>query len=125
MKKNLAFCLLILVCFSPTIFAQIPVNILAQISKAEDELRYDAGLENLMKDAAAQVRTRAALAAGRIGDEDAIPALANLLQKDKDVKARAMAAFALGEIESIKAADAILSGLKNNENADAVRARAI
>lgn len=125
MKKILSVFLFIPVFFTASVLAQIPVNTLVQISKAEDELRYDKTLESLMKNADAQIRARASLAAGRIGDQDAIPALTVLLQNDKEAKTRATAAFALGEIESIKAADAILSVLKNNESADAVRARAI
>src|SRR3954462_5589257 len=41
--------------------------------KAEDARRYDAVLENLMKSSTADVRKRAALAAGRIGKEESIP----------------------------------------------------
>ena len=125
MKKTLFAYIAIIICVSTSVIAQIPVRTLVEISRAEDELRYDKTLADLMKNADARIRTRAALAAGRIGDEDAIPALVNLLQNDKDEKARAMAAFALGEIESIKAADAILSVLKNNEMADSIRARAV
>ena len=96
-----------------------------QISRAEDELRYDAVLENLLKNADAHIRTRAALAAGRIGDEKAITALTNLLENDKDETVQTMAAFAIGEIESIKGADAILKVLKNTQTSSETRARAV
>ena len=124
MKKILLAYLVIVIGFSASICAQIPVNTLVKISKAEDELRYDASLEDLMKNANPRVRIRAALAAGRIGDERAIPALTILLEKESLAEVRVMAAFALGEIESIKAADAILNVLKNTKNPDSIRARA-
>jgi cyclophilin family peptidyl-prolyl cis-trans isomerase/HEAT repeat protein len=122
MKKTIISFFVIIVCFSASIFAQIPINTLVQISKAEDELRYDKTLEDLMKSPDAKIRARAALAAGRIGNEAAIPALINLLENDKNTDIRAISAFALGEIESSKASDAILRGLKNTQNADPVRA---
>ena len=122
--KKILFPFFTLICFSAVTFAQIPVKTLVQIVKAEDELRYDKTLEDLMKNADAKIRTRAALASGRIGNEAAIPVLINLLEKDANTEVRAMAAFALGEIESTKAADAILLILKDTRNADSVRARA-
>jgi HEAT repeat protein len=125
MKKILTTCYVVLVCFCFQLFAQIPTNVLVQISKAEDELRFDKTLENLMTDRSAKIRARAALASGRIGRETAIPTLAKLLESDSDVSVRAMAVFALGEIESIKSADAILKVLQDTKNADAVRARAV
>ena len=123
--KKILFAFFTLICFSGVTFAQIPVNTLVQIVKAEDELRFDKMLGDLMKSANAQIRTRAALAAGRIGNEAAIPALINLLEKDKDTNVQKMAAFALGEIESIKAADAILKVLEDSKLNDSVRARAV
>jgi cyclophilin family peptidyl-prolyl cis-trans isomerase/HEAT repeat protein len=83
---------------------------LLRIVRAEDERRWDADdLGALVSDASAAVRSRAALAAGRIGDARAVPALVSLLQTDKDMSVRAMAAFALGEIESVQGADALLA----------------
>ena len=125
MKKHIIAFFLIAVCFSLQGFAQIQTNVLVQIVKAEDERRYDGVLENLLKSPNPKIRTRAALAAGRIGKEAAIPALTPLLETDASPEARAMAAFALGEIESIKAADAILNILKNPKAPDAIRARAV
>jgi HEAT repeat protein len=95
-----------------------------QIVRAEDERRFDRTLEDLMKSKDERIRTRAALAAGRIGDEKAISALANLLENDSE-NVRSMAAFALGEIESVKAAAAILQILQNPNAAPQVRARAV
>lgn len=124
MKKTLYAVFLLSVCFSFQIFAQIPIKTLVEIVRAEDELRYDKTLEDLMKSGDAAVRKRAALAAGRVGNEAAVPALTDLLLNDKSAEVRSTAAFALGEIESIKAADAILQVLKNQKNPDEIRARA-
>lgn len=121
--KKILFAYLFIVCFSAFVSAQIPVKTLVQISRAEDELRYDAVLENLLKNKDAKIRERAALAAGRIGDEAAIPALVDLLENDADRKVREMAAFALGETESVKAADAILKIL-DGKDSPSLRARA-
>ena len=79
----------------------VPAVGLVQIIRAEDERRWDDSLKNLLSDTDAQVRRRAALAAGRIGDELAVPALIEQLQKDKDREVREMAAFG-GRIESQK-----------------------
>ncbi len=124
MKKIITICFAVLVCFSVQSFAQVPVNILVQISKVEDELRYDKTLEDLMKNPNEKIRLRAALAAGRIGDDKAILMLVNVLENDSDA-VRATAAFAVGEIESIKGADAILKILKNERIAPEIRARAV
>ncbi len=123
MKKILIICFALYL--SIQIFAQIPTNVLVQIVKAEDELRFDKTLEDLLKSTDANIRKRAALCAGRIGDERANVALTNLLEKDASTEVRAIAAFALGEIESIKSADAILKVLQDTKNADEIRARAI
>lgn len=124
MKKIIIAFFLISLNFSLNVFGQIQTNLLVQIVKAEDERRYDKTLEDLMRSRNAKIRTRAALAAGRIGNDAAIPALINLLEKDTDAQVRTMAAFALGEIESINAADAILKILSDTKNPDSVRARA-
>ncbi|MGI8469726.1 MAG: peptidylprolyl isomerase [Pyrinomonadaceae bacterium] len=100
------------------------MNTLVQIVKAEDERRWDSTLENLLKNPETKIRARAALAAGRIGDENSIPALVNLL-KDNSIEVQTTAMFALGEIESPKASNAILEILKAAGNADSLRARAI
>ncbi len=86
----------------------MPMATGVEILKAEDARRYDSVLENLMKSPNGAVRERAALAAGRIGDDKALPALAELLDKDPSETVRAMAAFAIGEVESIKGAPALL-----------------
>jgi cyclophilin family peptidyl-prolyl cis-trans isomerase/HEAT repeat protein len=95
------------------------------IVKAEDERRWDADLRDLFSSPNALVRKRAALAAGRIGDETSIDALANLLEKDADPSVRAVAAFALGEVESEAGANALLAQLKNKNDLVELRARSI
>ncbi len=125
MKKVPIILIAILFCLSIQIYAQIPTNVLVQIVKAEDELRFDKTLEDLMKSTDAKIRKRAVLAAGRIGDDRAIASLTNLLEKDADTGVREMAAFSLGEIESLKSVDAILKVLQDTKNADEIRARAI
>ncbi len=125
MRKITIICFVIHVCFFAQSFAQIPRNVAVQIIRAEDERRYDKTLEDLMKIGGEKLRIRAALAAGRIGDERAVPALINLLGPGSSGELREMAAFALGEIESIKAADAILSYLENEKIAPEVRARLV
>ncbi len=45
-------------------------------------MRFDKTLTDLMQSKDAKIRARAALAAGRIGDERALPALVNLLEDD-------------------------------------------
>lgn len=114
---------LVCVALSSASFAQ--QQTLLQIVKAEDERRWDDDLRDLLGNKNAMVRKRAALAAGRIGNEDAIAALTNLLEKDADPDVRAMAAFALGEVESETAANALLAVLKNQSGAAELRARAI
>ncbi|MBK8810637.1 MAG: peptidylprolyl isomerase [Acidobacteria bacterium] len=107
------------------LFAQIPVPTLVQISKAEDELRFDQTLETLLQNRNPKIRERAALAAGRIGNDTAVPMLAGLINSDESDAVRVMAMFAIGEVESIKGADVVLSVLSNTRADGAIRARAI
>ena len=103
----------------------VPSELLLRIVRAEDERRWeDADLGALLADKRASVRRRAALAAGRIGDESAVARLASLMRTDKDAGVRAMAAFALGEIESVAGADMLLTTARVGKSA-AERARAI
>lgn len=125
MKKNISIVFALFFCFSLQAFAQIPVKTLVNISKAEDELRFDRVLEDLLKDKNPFVRIRAAVAAGRIGNDAAITALADLLESDKNEKVRAAAASAIGEIESAKGAEAILNVLKKPNLADEIVARSV
>ena len=128
--KKLFSCLALLFVslLPPSAFAQnsaIPQTVMLRIVRAEDELRFDRDLQDLLKSPDAQIRIRAALAAGRIGSEKAIPQLSELLDKDGDQDVRRMAAFALGETESATAANAILKALAKKDQTDAVRSRAL
>jgi cyclophilin family peptidyl-prolyl cis-trans isomerase/HEAT repeat protein len=86
------------------------------ILTAEDERRYDKTIADLLTNPNPVIRARAALAAGRIGDEGAVAPLLNLLEKDPDIEVREMAAFALGEIESISAADGIIARIREKKD---------
>jgi cyclophilin family peptidyl-prolyl cis-trans isomerase/HEAT repeat protein len=125
MKQFFLICSAIFVLFSHNAFAQIPTATLVQIVRSEDERRFDQTLENLLANPNEKIRTRAALAAGRIGDERAVPTLVKILQNDSVTEVRAMAAFALGEIESIRAAEALLNVLQNTRISSDIRARAV
>jgi cyclophilin family peptidyl-prolyl cis-trans isomerase/HEAT repeat protein len=125
MYKALIILFAVFAILSPAVPAQVPIATQIRILKAEDERRYDKGLKDLLKNPNARIRTRAALAAGRIGDEKAIPALASMLEADASVDARAMAAFALGETESMLASDAVLKALNDKSTPDAVLARVV
>lgn len=109
---------------NPTLFTSVPRNLLIRIIRAEDERRWDKDLRDLFSARSEVVRLRAALAAGRIGDEASVSDLIILLRQDSEMDVRAMAAFALGEIESPLAADALLAILKDSDQTT-VRARAI
>ncbi|HYK19302.1 MAG TPA: peptidylprolyl isomerase, partial [Pyrinomonadaceae bacterium] len=114
------------VCFAQKRSSQtISPATLLLITKAEDERRWDDDLRKLFTSPNAAIRQRAALAAGRIGNEDSVAALANLLEQDKDASVRSMAAFAIGEVESETGANALLAVLKNTNEDEAVRARAM
>lgn len=110
---------------NPTSGDPVPKILLLRIIRAEDERRWDDDLRSLFSARNSHVRARAALAAGRIGNEDAVGDLIRLFQHDDESEVRAMAAFALGEIESALAADALLSVFLNNRGDEVVRARAV
>jgi cyclophilin family peptidyl-prolyl cis-trans isomerase/HEAT repeat protein len=103
--------------------SELPANTQLNIMRHEDERRWDDQLNALLADTNPKVRKRAALAAGRIGDERAVPGLAEMLLTDRDMDVRQMAAFALGEVESAGGAFALVTVL--NYPARAGRARAI
>ena len=58
-----------------------PTGTLLQMTRAEDERRWNDHLRALLSEKNARVRKQAALAAGRIGDERALPDLVDLLKK--------------------------------------------
>jgi cyclophilin family peptidyl-prolyl cis-trans isomerase/HEAT repeat protein len=93
--------------------------------QAEDERRWSNDLMQLLANQSPVVRKRAALAAGRIGDEGAVRSLTYVLERDTDTSVRAMAAFALGEIEAESGANPLITVLKNTNAPVEIRARAI
>ena len=101
----------------------IPTTTLLTIIRHEDERRWDDQVKQLLTDSDPRIRGRAALAAGRIGDDKAVPALTETVLQDRDNGVREMAAFALGEIEAPGGAYALVTVLKDPEKPE--RARAI
>jgi cyclophilin family peptidyl-prolyl cis-trans isomerase/HEAT repeat protein len=99
--------------------------IVVTIMQAEDERRWSNDLMQLLANQSPVVRKRAALAAGRIGDEGAVRSLTYVLERDTDTSVRAMAAFALGEIEAESGANPLIAVLKNTNAPVEIRARAI
>jgi cyclophilin family peptidyl-prolyl cis-trans isomerase/HEAT repeat protein len=105
--------------------ARVPAETLLQIVQAEDERRWvDSDLARLLIDSNAAVRARAALAAGRIGDEGAVEPLAALLRSERDETVRAVAAFALGEVESEAGAATLTETLRLSKSPE-LRARCV
>ncbi|HWS86391.1 MAG TPA: peptidylprolyl isomerase [Pyrinomonadaceae bacterium] len=105
--------------------ARVPQETLLQIVQAEDERRWeDSDLGKLLSDPNAAVRARAALAAGRIGDEGAVAPLSMLLKADRDETVRAAAAFALGEVEAEAGVAALTEALRLSKS-PGLRARCV
>ncbi len=109
---------------TPKATQRIPDTVMLRIVRAEDERRWDRDLGVLLSDKAPAVRKRAALAAGRIGNQRAVEMLIPLVEKDPNGEVRAMAAFALGEIESGAAIKALSLLIDLDTPAD-IRARAV
>ena len=103
--------------------AQVPQETAIKILYAEDSRSFTKDLAAFLGSSKADIRARAALAAGRIGRKEAIEPLARLLS-DKDEAVRVNAAFALGEIESADAADTLLAAMEK-DTAIAVKARLV
>ncbi len=111
----------------PSSLARVDEATSLRILRHEDERRWDAGLAALLQSRNPIVRRRAALAAGRIGDVEAVAPLAALLENDAVETVRAMAAFALGECEAAvdQAATQTLIAAVARERSGQVRARAV
>jgi len=106
--------------------AAIPPDIHARIIQLEDERNLNGDeLTGLLKHQTPEVRERAALAIGRIGDQRGTELLINALQSDASAWVRAMAAFALGEIEDFQATNALLDAVNPSKETLDVRARAV
>ena len=103
----------------------VPRNVLLRIVMAEDKRLWDDDLGSLLLNSDASIRSRAALAAGRIGDVGAVAQLVALLEKDNDDAVRSMAAFALGEIESVTAGDGLIAALKRETASSELKGRII
>ena len=119
--KSLITIAIFLIALAPLTSAQtlrprrsISTAILVRIIRAEDERRWDGDLLSLLTNRDPAVRARAALAAGRIGNEGSLAELSNILGHDKDQAVREMAAFAIGEVESLSGANALLTALKSS-----------
>ncbi|MCS6873248.1 MAG: peptidylprolyl isomerase [Pyrinomonadaceae bacterium] len=104
---------------------KIPIQVALEIVKAEDQRKFDQKIESLLRSQNSEIRKRAALAAGRIGDERAVTVLSEIALNDKNEPVRLNAIFALGEIESIKGAEAVLKILEDEKQPEASRAVAI
>lgn len=115
---------LVFTSFAVTASAQEKTDALIGIMKAEDSRRFGDEVAKHLTSQDRALRVRAALAAGRIGDEAALPGLVKLLS-DPDTEVAAMAAFGLGEIESAKASEDILRILKDSSAKTELRARAV
>jgi len=77
-----AFCVLAnAVC--EKLWGQLPAAISAEIIEFEDERYFSDRLKQLLSDKNPQIRRRAALAAGRIGDAKALEYLFELLRSEK------------------------------------------
>ncbi len=94
---------------------------LMQIAVLEDQaILGDGELLAFLDDPNPQVRRRAVLAAGRIGDTLAVSALIESLD-DPDTTVRAYTAFALGSVRGRQAKDAVYQRLKEETNPTALR----
>lgn len=117
MKRSLLV-LVSIVLLSQMAFSQVPLNVGVPILKAEDSRSYDKAIEALLKSPNAAVRERAAMAAGRIGDKRAVPALAAMVfEPSNKGKVLLAAIFALGEIEAAEGGERILDILKAESGA--------
>lgn len=104
---------------------RVPDNVLLRIIRAEDERNWDASeLGALFTDKSTAVRTRALLAAGRIGDETSVASISSVLRSDREDTVRAMAAFALGEIEAASGAEVLLETVRLAKSSE-VRGRSV
>ncbi len=100
---------------------QLRADKMERILSLEDQRTTGSGeLDRYLRDGDKGVRRRAALAAGRIGDPGAIPALVDLMN-DPEPAIRRMSAFALGLVGDKLAVDRLLAALQDGDAT--VRAR--
>jgi cyclophilin family peptidyl-prolyl cis-trans isomerase/HEAT repeat protein len=120
--RLLALSLLALLSSPPAHGAESRMQKLGRVLALEDGRRLGSPeLDRYLRDSERSVRRRAALAAARLADPAAVPALVELLA-DREVEVRQMAAFALGVIGERGAAGPLAAALKDPEAV--VRARA-
>ncbi|MEO7538613.1 MAG: hypothetical protein ABIV21_01170, partial [Pyrinomonadaceae bacterium] len=124
MKRSCRLYVFGLVLLSTTVHGQAPSQSLIEIVKAEDARAFGDTVNTLLSNSN-PFQERAALAAGRIGDDKAVSGLSHELEYNSSIAVRSVGAFALGEIESIKAAEVLLKVLADTNTPDAVRARAV
>ncbi len=110
-----------LLAASPQAPPQTRLDKLARLAALEDRRSAGGGdLDRFLHDPDKGVRRRAALAAGRIADPSALPALVDLMN-DSDPELRQMAAFGLGLLGDKQAAPRLVASLKDGDAV--VRAR--
>jgi cyclophilin family peptidyl-prolyl cis-trans isomerase/HEAT repeat protein len=94
---------------------------MARILALEDRRVPGGELERYLRDTDRGVRRRAALAAGRIGDAGAVPALIEFMN-DGEVEVRKIAAFSLGLLGDARGLERLTASLKDSD--PTVRGRA-
>ena len=132
MKLMLCACFTLLVVNAVSVSGQqtkrntaTPPDVYTRIIQLEDERSLGNGeLEKLLNHQSPEVRYRAALAIGRIGDKRGTDALLKALEATTTIRLRSITVFALGEIEDAKAMQAMMDLLERKTETAEVRARA-
>ena len=94
---------------------ELKMRAMLQLEDARQLRSPTSDLLTLLQDPEGRIRRRAALAVGRVGMAESVPALAALLADEKDPEVRQMAAFALGLIGQASAAAALIATLSDAE----------
>ena len=106
-------CCAALAAQAPAQVDEAVVGTIAHLLALSDGRQYDAGvLSQALHADNLNVRVQAALAAGRIGDPDAVDLLIPALS-DSAVPVQASAAFALGLLKSVRAVDPLLTVVRS------------
>lgn len=106
---------IVFILFAFLSYADSPNRIIAILENERKlEAEPDVKLNSFFKSKDASIRSRATLAAGRIGNPAILPALQPLL-KDSSVDVRAELAFALGQIRSRKGLPLAIALLKDSD----------
>ncbi len=101
-------------------------QITLRIIQLEDERNAVGGeLAGFLTHKQSEVRERAALAIGRIGEKNLTSNLAKLLEQDATERVRSMAAFALGEMEDDKGVPVLMAALDRRQEPLTVQARSV